>query len=368
MEEVLVDRADQKETKCKECGAILHYAPGTTALNCQYCGTENAFEVKHEPVEEMDFEKFVHDFMQNESATQTIPTIHCDACGATTSFDPKIVSDSCAFCGSHLTIKEGSTKLIKPKSLLPFGVDKNKAFEEFKKWVSSRWFAPNDLKQYLRHSEKLAGVYIPYWTYDAATASQYTGMKGIHRTESYTSFENGKTVTKTRTVTDWYPCSGWVDRDFDDVLVIGSTSLPKSYAEELEPWDLNNLVPFDEKFLSGFRAESYCVDLIKGYDDAKNKMDKVIRRDVEKHIGGNAQRIITLNTTHSDITFKHILLPIYISAFQYSGKTYRFLVNGRTGEVQGERPYSTMKIVFFILAILAVIAGIVMLVMHSTTG
>lgn len=364
MEEQIAEKANQAETKCKECGALLHYSPGTTSLNCQYCGTENTFEVKHESIEEMDFEGFVAEYMSKGDAMQTLSTIHCDSCGSTTTLNPNIVSDSCAFCGSHLSVKAGSTKAIKPKSLLPFSIDKNKGFEEFTKWVKGRWFAPSDLKKYLRHSEKLSGVYIPYWTYDAQTDSSYTGMRGVNRQESYTTTVNGKSVTQTRTVIDWYPCSGYVDRHFDDVLVLASTSLPKSYTEALEPWDLGNLTPFDEKFLSGFRAESYAVDLVKGYEDAKGKMDVLIRQDVNRHIGGQHQRILTLNTTHTDVTFKHILLPVWISAFQYRGKTYRFLVNGRTGEVQGERPYSFWKIFFFVLMCLAVVAGIVLAILH----
>jgi hypothetical protein len=167
-----------------------------------------------------------------------------------------------------------------------------------------------------------------------------------------------------RTVTDWYPCAGYVSHDFDDVLVLASDSLPKTYTEALEPWDLNNLAGFDHKFMSGFKAESYAVDLEAGFEIAKEKMESRINMLVRQDIGGNAQQILTKDITHSNVTFKHILLPVYISAFRYNGRVYRFLVNGRTGEVQGERPYSTLKIVFFILMLIAVIAGIVMLVMH----
>lgn len=364
MEEQVVNTQDQKETKCKECGATLHYSPGTSSLNCQYCGTENTFEVKREPIEEIDFDVYVNDMMNRADETQTVSTVHCDSCGSTTQLNPNIVSDSCAFCGSHLSVKAGSTKIIKPKSMLPFGVDRNQAFDEFRKWIHSRWFAPNDLKKFLRHSEKLSGVYLPYWTYDAGTDTSYTGMRGINRTESYTAFENGKSVTRTRVVTDWYPCSGYVQQDFDDVLVLASSSLPKAYTEALEPWDLENLTSFDEKFLTGFRAESYAVDLKEGFENAKSKMDVMIRQSVNRHIGGNHQRILTMDTTHYNVTFKHILLPVWISAFKYHGKTYRFMVNGRTGEVQGERPYSTMKIVMFVLMCIAIIGAIIWLIMY----
>jgi ribosomal protein S27E len=364
MEENIVDKSNQLETKCVSCGGTLHYAQGTSMMTCQYCGASNEFEVPVHHAEELDFHAYVQSVMSNPDATEKISTIKCDACGSTTNFDPKIVSDSCSFCGSPLAVKEGSTNQIKPKSMLPFAIDKNKGFEEFKKWVNSRWFAPNDLKKATRNTESLNGVYIPYWTFDAGTYTYYTGMRGIHRQERYTTTVNGKEQTMYRTVTDWYPCAGYVSHDFDDVLVLASDSLPKTYTEALEPWDLNNLAGFDHKFMSGFKAESYAVDLEAGFEIAKEKMESRINMLVRQDIGGNAQQILTKDITHSNVTFKHILLPVYISAFRYNGRVYRFLVNGRTGEVQGERPYSTLKIVFFILMLIAVIAGIVMLVMH----
>ncbi len=360
MEEIKAEKADQNQIKCKGCSASLTFKPGTTLLACEFCGAENEIEFKQDAVEELDFEKFLSEFLTNKSNTQTVTVIKCGNCKAETQLAPNLVADHCDFCGSPIAVKDGSTNtLIKPKSLLPFGIERDKAFNEFSNWVKKLWFAPNDLKKYADTAEKLAGVYIPYWTYDSATNSQYTGMRGVNRTETYTAYEDGKSVTRTRTRIDWYPASGFVYENFDDVLVIGSKSLPKSYAESLEPWDLQNLVNFDEKFLSGFKTESYQVDLKDGFDESKKKMEVKIRAEVKKHIGGDHQQITTLNTTHSSVTFKHILLPIWLSAFLYNGKSYRFMINARTGEVQGERPYSGMKITLLVVTILAVIGGAV---------
>jgi hypothetical protein len=90
-------------------------------------------------------------------------------------------------------------------------------------------------------------------------------------------------------------------------------------------------------------------------------MIPIIRSTVRSDIGGDEQRITTMNTTYSDITFKHILLPIWISSYRYKGKVYRFLINGQTGEVQGERPYSALKIMLAVLLVIAVIVGIILL-------
>jgi hypothetical protein len=364
MEENVAAETAQKDHKCNTCAAILHFTPGTSMLTCQYCGAENPIEVEAGAViEEQDFKEYVAK-MKSASEEHKVNLVKCDACGAETTFNDKIVSDNCSFCGSQITVKSGSaSSIIKPKSILPFKIDSKQSFTEFQKWIKALWWAPGDLAKYANSPDKLSGIYIPYWTYDSDTASDYSGQRGDNytTTETYTAFENGKSVTRTRTVTRirWTHASGHVDQEFDDVLVLASTSLPRDYTEKLEPWDLPNLVPFDEKYLSGFRAEAYKVDLAEGFQRATVIMDGVIRTKVKRQIGGDHQTITTLNTQHNAVTFKHTLLPVYLSTFKYNNKAYRFLINGRTGEVQGERPYSAMKIFLFVLMILVILGGII---------
>ena len=182
--------------------------------------------------------------------------------------------------------------------------------------------------------------------------------------------EKGKMVVKTRTVTKirWNNVSGHVDNIFDDVLVVASKSLPQEYVEKLEPWELENMLPFNEGYLSGFKTESYQVDIKEGFDNAKIKMDERIRASVCRDIGGDHQRIHTLNTVYNNITFKHILLPIWISAYMFKDKVYRFLINGRTGEVQGERPYSWIKIAAVSILAAAIILVILVLANKEPTS
>jgi hypothetical protein len=126
------------------------------------------------------------------------------------------------------------------------------------------------------------------------------------------------------------------------------------------------LAPYQDEFLSGFVTEMYQVDLHGGFEQAKEIMAPTIRRSVESDIGGDHQRIFSVETEYAGITFKHILLPLWISAYSLRGKTYRFLVNARTGKVAGERPYSAWKITAAILAAAAAIAIVALLVsMHN---
>ena len=155
--------------------------------------------------------------------------------------------------------------------------------------------------------------------------------------------------------TRWYPARGIVFDRFDDVLVVASRSLPAGYAQALEPWDLGNLAPYRDEYLAGFVAESYQVDLAQGFDVARQIMADAIAMTVRRDIGGDHQRIHSMDTRHDHVTFKHVLLPVWISAYRYRDRSFRFLVNARTGEVCGERPYSAAKITLAILTALIVV-------------
>jgi hypothetical protein len=267
-----------------------------------------------------------------------------------------------------MVFSASSSRLIKPEGILPFKIAYKEAFDSFRQWIRTRWFAPNSLKQFAQSENKLAGVYIPFWTYDSDTTTSYDGERGdyYYTTESYTTTENGRQVTRTRQVrhTRWTSVSGSVINKFDDLLILASKSLPMIYAIQLEPWDLANLTPYSDEYLSGFRAESYQVSLPQGFEIAKQKMAPAIENSIRQDIGGDEQRIRAIRTQYGNITFKHILLPVWLSAYRFRDKVYRILINARTGEVQGERPFSFWKIAGAILAGLALI-GIIILIRSS---
>ncbi len=87
----------------------------------------------------------------------------------------------------------------------------------------------------------------------------------------------------------------------------------------------------------------------------------VIESLIRQDLGGDEQRIESLSTQYSGITFKHILLPVWVSAYRYGDKLHRILINARTGEVQGDRPYSAWKIAGLVILILAIIGLIALL-------
>ncbi len=353
---------------CTSCGADLKYQPGTKHLTCEYCGAENDIPQIEGEVKELDFNEYLSKKAESEDSV-TESYVKCQNCGASSTLEPDVTSAFCPYCSTPLIVEQAQNEtLIQPKSLLPFKIDKVKAKEQFKTWINKLWFAPGDLKKAVLHFDHFKGVYVPYWTYDTDTYTQYIGQRGDHYyvTESYTTTENGQTVTKTREVqkTRWTPASGNVHKLFDDILVAATKALPQKYIYKLEPWDLENLIPYDKSYLSGFISEKYQIDLGEGFEVAKGIADPEIRRLIRSDIGGDEQRIISMNTDYRDITFKHLLLPIFVSAYKFKDKLYQFLVNGRTGEVQGQRPYSWLKITFAVLGAAALIAIIVWLVQY----
>lgn len=289
---------------------------------------------------------------------ETTRVSQCPNCAAQIEFATQDHAGECPFCVTPVVADTGTHRHIKPKALLPFAIDERAARDAMTKWLGRLWFAPNGLQEYARKGRKMSGIYVPYWTYDADTKSSFVGERVQVYYETRTVTRDGKTTTEQVQRVRWFPAAGRVARFFDDVLVLASTSLPKRFTDALEPWDLAELVPYSPEYLAGFQAEGYSVDLKQGFVEAREKMDRVIARDVRFDIGGDRQRIHSIDTTLRDITFKHILLPVWMAAYKYRGKSYRFVINARTGQVQGERPYSAWKIAFATLIGLAIAAGI----------
>ena len=340
---------------CPACGADMRFDPAAGELQCDHCGhreTAEPEEATAPPIEELDYEAALDAELPEAEMEETRVT-RCDSCGAQVEVSEETHATECPFCASPVVTDTGTHRHIKPRGLVPFMLKEEAARDAMTRWLGKLWFAPNGLQEYARKGRRMQGIYVPYWTYDADTKSRYTGMRGVYYYVTKTVMRDGKPEQRRVRKIAWTPVKGRVARWFDDVLVLASKSLPKSYTDGLQPWDLTALQPYAPHFLAGFRAEGYQVQLADGFEEAKAIMENTIRRDVRFDIGGDQQRIMTLNTAMSEITFKHVLLPVWLAAYKYKGKTYRFVVNGQTGKVQGERPWSAWKIA------IAVVIGVI---------
>jgi len=348
---------------CGTCGADMRFAPGTDELVCDHCGATEAIQLStgRSDLKELDFRKGL-DLALADADIEERRVLNCPNCGAQVEFDENAHAAECPFCATPVVIDTGTNRSIKPRGLLPFALTEPEARDRMNAWLGKLWFAPNGLRDYARAGRAMQGIYVPYWTYDAETSTAYQGKRGdaYYVTKTVTVTVKGKSQKRKQRERKikWREVSGNVSRFFDDVLVLAATSLPKEYTDALAPWDLSALEPYRPEYLAGFRAEGYTVALEQGYEQARDFMDRMIVRDVKFDIGGDEQQIRNLDTKVWDITFKHVLLPVWVAAYKYRGKTYRFVVNGRSGAVKGERPYSAIKIAIAVVAGL-LIAGAV---------
>jgi DNA-directed RNA polymerase subunit RPC12/RpoP len=351
----------QSQYPCAGCGANVEFAPGTNVLKCPYCGHETALQSSGARVREHDYLNFTS-LPRKPIALLAKHVFVCQNCGAQTESDA--ISDRCRFCGAAVVAEVNPRDQVVPEAVLPFVLGKKELREALGTWASSRWFAPSGLKK-VSEAETAKSTYLPHWTYDARTVTDYEGQRGEHYyvTETYT--ENGESKTRQVQRTHWYHASGTVGRDFDDVLIPGTTKVTQKHLDELEPWTLADAKPYRPEYLAGHETLRYDVEPETGLESAKGKMRPVIEGDCRGDIGGDEQRLDSMHTQYNDVTFKLMLLPVWIACYLYAGKTYNIQVNGVTGEVAGERPYSAGKIALAVIGALLAIAAIVAIVVAT---
>ncbi len=355
---------EAEQRSCSRCGAKLNFAPGTSTLQCPYCGFASPIADAEALVAELDYHGYLEKAAGEKRSQETL-LVKCEKCGAETTVPPEAAADQCPFCGANRVFSRSVSRVLKPEGVLPFQVKRKEAADRLRRWIHGLWFAPGSLKRFAQTGDKLAGVYLPFWTYDSETSTAYAGERGEHyyTTENYVSRVHGRPTTLSRRVrhTRWRPAEGTAAVNFDDILVLAGKSLPQEYIDRLAPWDLTALLPYADDYLSGFRAESYSLSLAEGFEVAKKTMAPAIEAAIRSDIGGDEQRIHSAETRYENISFKHILLPVWASAYRFREKTFRILINARTGEVQGERPFSAWKIAGAALAAIAIIGFLILI-------
>jgi DNA-directed RNA polymerase subunit RPC12/RpoP len=354
------DRGEQpREFPCKQCGASVQFAPGTRELVCPYCGHRDVIPTSAEEIREYGLDEALLTRPKAEGWGIESRSLRCEGCGATTVFAAGQTAGKCAFCGSAKVVEQAAREdLIRPESLVPFRIDRKQAVQRFRAWLSRLWFRPNDLKRQGQLAQ-ITGAYLPFWTFDAFTTSWWTAEAGYHyyvTVEYQETDSQGNTVTRTRQEqrTRWEPASGHHAEFFDDELVCGSQGVEEGLAQAVCPYDLSELTSYEASYLAGFVAEEYQIDLGAAWERGRESIRRQLYQACASEVPGDTHRNLHVDTAFSQKMYRHVLLPLWIAAYQYNGRPYRFLVNGQTGEVQGEAPLSWWKITFAVLAALLV--------------
>ena len=361
-----VDEGKGRIFPCEECGADLKFDIGQQSLKCPFCGHVKELDLAEDAqIQEQDFHAMLErlrelrseqaDDIERPAGADTTNEVRCESCGANVVFVGTLTSTVCPYCASPIQRDDVHRCEVRVPvdAVMPFLIDHDQAAQNLRDWVASLWFAPGEFQ---RRGIKAAfnGVYLPYWTFDTLTFNVYSGQRGEHY---YVTVGTGKDQRQERR-TAWYPASGRFQRFFDDVLVPATTQLDSGLLQSLEPWPLHKCIPFTQEVLAGYFARTYDLELDGGFVNGKERIDQALYRDVCQRIGGDEQRVHSINTRYDGLTYKHILLPLWLLAYQFHDKTYQVYVNAATGEVQGQRPYSWIKITFAVLAGMAVVGGL----------
>lgn len=343
---------------CPGCNAQLHFNPKQQQLECEHCGTKVAIDKGSDHIRENS--------LRQQMAATGDPTVtieqmvyKCNRCGSETVFTSETPTFICSFCNFEVVNPVAyKTRIIQPSGIIPFSIDNQQSVTIFKTWLGKGWWAPGDLRQFARQ-DALHGIYLPFWTYDAQTHSNWSGYGGRHyyETESYTD-SNGNRQTRQVQRTEWIYRSGTYDFFFDDILIGGATELSQSEYESIFPYKLEELVNFDARYLSGWQADVYDIAVNDGYAKAEDIMSAAIHNACADMCRIDTYRDLSVDTSYGDQTYKHILLPIWVCSYLYKNKKYHFLINGQTGKIYGKKPVSTAKVVITILLVLLVVLAI----------
>lgn len=274
----------------------------------------------------------------------------CNNCGAEVAIDPDQRSYVCAFCDSAYVVElpEAETDRQPPEFVIGFAVTREAAHEKFKRWIgTNNWFRPDDLSR-AQIAEKLRGVYLPFWSFSMLAQSRWSAEIGEHwwRTETYTTMEKGKLVTKTRRVqeTEWWNLAGGHHEYYSGYLVSDSRGLNQADAELVKPFHLPALRRYEPFYLAGWLSEEYSIDREAALAVCQQEFLRREHDNVAAHLPGDTYRELRVETEMSDVNSDLILLPVYLLSYRYRDKLYRFLINGQTGKTVGYKPWSWLKI------------------------
>ncbi len=353
--------------QCGSCGASIE----DDVKTCPYCGAENSVadapgEAGSQAVEITDEGKLQPKGEGGSGFGRKMKTFSCNSCGAKVSYDPALKTLACAYCGSTYVIEqEQSEETERPSRIIPFVHEQHKAEELFWKWLGKGFFRPRDLTKKSAISE-IRGLYMPFFAFDSDADSSWSADAGYHyyEKEPYTvKDDKGNTRTEYRDVqkTRWQPAGGRHDAHYEDWLVSASKGLDQEWVRKIVPFHMNDAKSYNSDYLAGFAAENPSIGPDVGRQTAKGEIQHQEEQECVAMVPGDTHRNLRVRSVFRNWHYDQVMLPLWISAYRYKGEVYRFLVNGQTGEVQGNAPFSWLKLVMLILGIAGAAGAVALL-------
>ena len=354
--------ADGRAFICPQCGGRMTYAPGQECLTCDFCGFEQraggVAGIRAPGGNFADQAEQVLDFVmptrRGHLWAEAQHSFTCERCGALNLLPAGQKSVECAYCGSNqMLISAQTEELIEPQGLLPMKIDSQKASKQVKDWLGRGWFIPDDLRHTLQHLT-LRPAYYSCWTFDGTLEINWS----CEVKENTAGFEH------------WKSLSGVEHRFFDDVLAPGVRALPPKAFSAVEPFSLKEIVPFNPDYLAGWPALIYDRSLADTSLLAREKVSKGLRSELQNsvQVGREKRNFRVSSGKWSGMTFKHVLLPLWVGTYSYRGKKYSLLVNGHTAKVNGSKPVDRVKVFLALLSGIMVFALLIFLLTLLNVG
>ena len=343
--------------------AVDDALPLATGKACAACGS---------PIEEFDKFCTACGTSQPEQAAPVpaakIAHIRCETCGAEVASSPEQRSYTCPFCDSKYVVEfdRDASERQAPEFVIGFSVTAEQAQEAFHRWISQGGlFRPGDLKA-AQVDDRLKGVYLPFWSFSMLAQSGWSASIGEYwyRTETYTTTVNGKRVTRTRQVreTEWWDLAGRHHEYYSGYLVSGSKGLSQADAERVKPFHLPALKRYKPYFLAGWMSEEYSVESDQALTICQAEFARRERAGVQTFLPGDTHNGLNVETSYNHVNSDLVLLPMYLLSYRYHNKVYRFLMNGQTAKIDGDKPLSWKRITGAVATAVAAILLVMLLV------
>ena len=343
-----VETKEETDKKCPNCYGVMDFDPVTGGLTCPFCGHTEAIPVNEEAPEQAEEQDLASaDKLENCNWGVQKKTVICKSCGGESIYDALEIASVCPFCGSNQVMEAFDLNTMAPGGVVPFAVTDKQASDLFRTWIKRKWFCPKMAKESAK-AKSFKGIYLPYWTFDATAYSEYVGEYGIDKKRDE------------RIVTNWYAVRGNNRLTFDDELVCATTKHSQSMLQGIEPYRTAENKTYKPEYVAGFAAERYSIGIKEAWDMAKQSMKFKIRNTIESGIKrqyrADRVRNLRITTKYSNLTYKYLLLPVWISSYKYQDKVYQFMVNGQTGKVSGKIPISVPKVILTVAGVILLMA------------
>ena len=320
--------------KCPACGAPIEFDSESGKMSCDYCAS--SFDVSQIDTQYKKYENKVYDETPVEKEYCSFDGYMCNSCGAEVATDENTAATFCSFCGSPTLIRGRLTGALKPELVIPFKIKKEEAVAAYKKWTGKGIITPSCFRKEST-IQKITGMYVPFWLYDY-DAQGYVTATGTRTSKS----RSGDTVTVR---TAHYQIGRNVESKYELIPADASEKMDDKTMDLLEPFNYDELRPFEMPYLSGYFAEKYTYKA----EDMKNRIENRVRDYVNDEARSTMIGYQTLNILSSNLNLtrkraSYALMPVWILNYQYKGKNYSFNMNGQTGRIVGKLPKSMAKI------------------------